>query len=109
MLLSVLRRLCSRDDGIALRHNLCHGFGLQHVLKALPICCAVERLKAFRQLEQGLLHSPLARRHLPGHQLRVLREGVLFIWKYPQLPGPLLDRYKARLITYSTPAQTTVL
>ena len=32
-----------------------------------------------------------ARRHLPGHQLRVLRKRVLLVCKYPQLPGHLLQ------------------
>lgn len=90
-LLGVLRRLCSRDDSVALLHHLLHGVRLQHVFKALPVGCAVEGLKAFGQLEQGLLHSLPARRHVPGHQLRVLREGMLFVWENSQLPGPLLD------------------
>lgn len=35
---------------------------LQHVLKALPVRCAVQGLKALWQMEQRLLHPPPARR-----------------------------------------------
>ena len=90
LLLSLLRRLCSRNDSIALPDHLRHGSRLQHVLEALPVSCAVERLEALRQLEQGLLHPLCAWRHFPRHQLRVLLKGVVFVWEDSQLPCPLL-------------------
>jgi hypothetical protein len=55
-------RLCRRNDSIMLLSQSVQILMLQHVLKALPVSCAIQGLKALWQLEQRLLHPPPARK-----------------------------------------------
>ena len=47
--------------------------------------------------------APPARRHLPGHQLWVLRKGVILVCKYPQLPGHFLQAFSSAMSAQCSP------
>lgn len=85
--------LCGWNDAFLLafkqaRHVACR----EHMPKALSVDCGIERLVAFRQLEEGLPDAPLPWGHIPGHQVWVVSKWVFLARKYPELPGALLSQ-----------------